>query len=186
MPVLEMRQLLTNVREQGGQSAMEILLALPFLLVVMFLALNFGKGFLLKQKAAVAARYAAWYEARTGRPIYETDMQQVRYGGDEMRLTHLSLQDARGTALSSIRLASGGLGGFFEPFLGRLRGGTAYRVSYTWRPMGRVLQEGHPSNEIYIVIEDWRCGRGGGDYISGLGALVGRLSRFLGSVFITC
>lgn len=184
--VCRMSRLLLALREQHGQSAMEVLLCLPFLLAVMLLGLNFGKGFLLKQKAAVAARYAAWHETRTGRPVNETDMHQAGYSGDQMRLTHLQLQDASGTARGSVQLASGNLSGFLGPFWGRLRGGTAYSVSYTWQPLGRVLQEGHPTEEIYIVIEDWRCGRGGGDYVSGVGVLVGALSRFLGSVFITC
>lgn len=169
-----------------GQSAIEVLLSIPFLMLVMLLGVNFGKAFLLKQNAAIAARYASWQEARTGKVISDTDLTQAGYGGNQMRFSPLRGDDAGGRARNEVGLASGGLAGFFEYFWGGLRGRTAYKVSYSWSPLGRVLREGFPSGEHYVVIEDWRCGRGGTDYVSGTGSILGAASRFLGSAFKSC
>jgi hypothetical protein len=50
-----------------GQAMLEFLLAVPLLLLIVFLIASFGRGWLLKQRAVVGSRYAAWHIAQGGR-----------------------------------------------------------------------------------------------------------------------
>jgi len=53
-------------RSERGQAMLEFLIALPLLLLIVFLIVSFGKGFRLKQRAVVASRHAAWHIAMRG------------------------------------------------------------------------------------------------------------------------
>jgi hypothetical protein len=111
-----------------GQSAMEVILALPFLLLVMTIGINFGKGFLLQQRAVAAARYAAWHEARARRPISENAMDQAGYGGNSLQVS--STGGGQGWNRFSAVVS-----GLLEPIYGSLERKSEIEctVSYRWR-----------------------------------------------------
>lgn len=168
---------------ERGQSATEVLLSLPFLVLVMLLGINFGKAFLIRQRAVVGARYAAWHEVRTGTATSSDDMQKAGYGGDQMSLTTLASGDARAGAIRDMELAGGSDSRYLSSSWAGLKGGTAYGVSYSWRPLGKVLGEARPSAEHYIVAEDWRHKDGETGFLSGIGSLFGGVGQFLGGIF---
>src|ERR1017187_4984393 len=51
-------------RCDAGTAFMEFFFALPFLLFIMILALNFCKAYLTQQRCMVAARYVAWADVQ--------------------------------------------------------------------------------------------------------------------------
>jgi len=150
---------------ERGQAATEVVLSLPFFVLVMLLGVNFGKASLLQHKAVIAARYAAWHDARTQRPISRSEMQRAGYGGQQMRLTSVSSGDGRlaaGYALGGgIQAVTAGLSSVLTSAYDSLleTPKKAYTVSYRWRPLGRVLPEAQPSGAHTVSLEDWRHGR---------------------------
>ena len=127
--------------DSRGQSAMEVLLSLPFLLLVMLIGVNFGKAFLLKQKAVAAARFAAWQQVHNGRAVSSNDLQQSGYGENQMKLTALSGGGSGPSGLQDIS-SVGSLATGVVALISRCpNGDTAYRVSYNCAPMGRFLKE---------------------------------------------
>jgi hypothetical protein len=134
-------------------------LSLSFFLLVMVLGINFGKAFLLQQRAVVAARYAAWHEARTEQPLTRRELQQAGYDGYQMRMASDSRADeeqAEGTGQPR------GLGGIART-VGNAIGGAlpettrvSATISYRWQPLGRVLPEAHPAGTHTVSLNDWR------------------------------
>lgn len=148
---------------ERGQAATEVVLSLPFFLVVMILGVNFGKATLLQQRAIVAARYAAWHEARVREPLSQGDLQQANYGGNHMQLITRNLGEGNRGADS---LSRGGeiISVAFSSLYSTLpeTTDTVAAVSYRWHPLGRILPDAQPSGAHTLSLEDWRHEPGSG------------------------
>lgn len=163
-----------------GQSATEVLLTIPFLMLVMLLGINFGKAFLLKQKAVVAARYAAWQDMRIGRMTSASDMQKAGYGEDQMQLISLPGGTADQGAITLISGVSS-VSNFLGPSLGCLRSAkTVYDVSYRWSPLGRLLRDAELSSEHHVLGGDCRHKRGETGVLNTLVSSLGWVVRVVG------
>jgi hypothetical protein len=165
-----------RLRFEKGQSAMEVLLSLPFLLCVMLVGVNFGKAFLLKQRAIVAARYASWQSARTGQTSTDETMQAAGYAGDQMKVTYLSGGDNYTGSVTLVSRVAGAATEFLSPIYDCIKDPRiAYEVSYKWRPLGNILADAELFGEHYVLFGDCRY-KGGettmGKISSGLGWLL--------------
>lgn len=152
-------------KAQSGTAAMEVLLSLPFFLVVMLIGLNFGKDFLLQQKAMVAARYAAWHEARTGEPVTRRELQRAGYEGHAVRVTTkrsaTRQQAATNLQLPDVMSNTQTVGVGFNTEQDSTK--ATVTVSYGWRPLGSILPEARPSGTCFLNLEDWRYRHGKGE-----------------------
>lgn len=153
---------------------MEVILCLPFFLVVMLIGVGFGQGFFFKQRALVAARYAAWQEARDGEPMTVGKLGAAGFGGHALAVRCDDDPDAGG---------SGGLGRVALGVVGRIYGSlesaadVRCQVEYTVRPLGSVLPVGRPAGSLVVNLEDWRLRpeRGSGP----LGSMRDTFARYL-------
>lgn len=64
------------VRFEAGSAMMEMVLILPFLMLLLGLIMFFGWAVQCKQEVIVAARYASWHRTQLGNYPTEADIQQ--------------------------------------------------------------------------------------------------------------
>lgn len=155
-------------------------MALPFLLLVLLVGINFGKAFVLKQRALAAARYAAWQNARTAQASSDAVMRSAGYGDDQMTVSAMSAGNIYGGSTTRISNVIGSAVNFLSPQYTSCaqEPRAVYRVSYQWSPLGRIFRDAEMAGEHHVLLADCRY-RGGqsliGKITSGLGALAFKL-----------
>jgi Flp pilus assembly protein TadG len=150
------------LNNERGQSAFETVLILPLFVVVMLLGVNFGKALLIKQRAYVAARYAAWSAARGNHPTSEHELQQHGYGGDSLQLSvHSNTSSEQMFPGVSVNIRTETHNGSGAA-VGVPRGETTAHVTYHWSPVGSLFSDASPTATHTLDVTDGRYDGSGG------------------------
>jgi hypothetical protein len=107
--------------EHRGSAFIECILAMPFLLFIMVLGMNFCKTYLGQQRALVAARYVAWADVQH-RPLPTSNEVASKFFFGEA------------VDVGSRRVASEQSGWFGAAF-SQASGTAQYRVTYKYKPI---------------------------------------------------
>jgi hypothetical protein len=138
---------------------MEFFFALPFLLFIMILSMNFCKAYLMQQRVMIAARYMAWSDLQKQPQLSPTDISQRFFGGEPVEIS--------ATPRVLNREQQDQISGVLAGVLSDISYTQEYRVLYHFRPMfaagdyfGKGRTNWYPDLEISGTIlsdsKDWR------------------------------
>jgi Flp pilus assembly protein TadG len=108
-------------RRRRGSAMMEMIFAMPFLLFVMILAMNFCKMYLAQQRAMVAARYVAWADVQHRALPPATEISTKFFLGE--------------SATVGAGQIDSGNAGFLPAAFASASGTKEYRVTYQYKPI---------------------------------------------------
>jgi hypothetical protein len=148
--------------DRRGSAFMEFFFAMPFLLFIMIIGLNFSKTYLMQQRAMVAARYVAWGNLQHEPAPSDDQISRMFFRGEPAQISTsvMGLNQDQQAQLPD----TGAVGKFLNEFSGTQR----FRVSHHYRPMyaaasysgHRVAPSWYPdlqiSGTIVMDSEDWR------------------------------
>lgn len=140
---------------EGGTAAMEMLMVLPFLLLLLVLIVNMGAGWLIKIKTNAAARFAAttFVHVPKGRDTNGEVIEAVRTYYSSLERTHIQLGGRIEPSLNGTLGFQPGRGS--ESFTARLTEHSSRRsidLEVTRRPVvGATIFEERPTYAFFVV-----------------------------------
>ncbi|HEV2992573.1 MAG TPA: hypothetical protein VG759_29345 [Candidatus Angelobacter sp.] len=148
---------------QRGTALMEFLFALPFLFFILILTVNFGKAFLMRQRAVMAVRYVAFADVHRQPLPTDSQVSQLFFRGEQVQVLSSSSgsqEMAKTVALIPDRSGLSGL-------MNSMSGTKGYQVQHTYHPVfalgdywGDGLDDWFPavtvSSTLTMDSRDWR------------------------------
>lgn len=149
---------------QRGSALIEFLFALPFLFFILILSVNFGKAFLMRQRAVMAVRYVAFADVHRQPLPADSDVSKLFFQGEQAQVGSPSDSGVQEMAkVASLVPDQSGLSGFMNS----LSGTKGYRVQQKYRPVfargdywGDGVDDWFPavsvSSALVMDSRDWR------------------------------
>jgi len=120
---------------EAGSAFMEFFFALPFLLFVILLSMNFCKAYLAQQRAMVAVRYLAWADVERQPPPSSNSISGLFFGGQAVQSSTSDGGINAGVEVpGDEQSAVSGFLGKLGSVSNSISGTRGYRVSYTYIP----------------------------------------------------
>jgi hypothetical protein len=117
---------------QRGTALMEFLFALPFLFFILILTVNFGKAFLMRQRAAMAVRYVAFADVHRQPLPTDSQVSQLFFHGEQAQVVSPANSASKDMAkIVALVPDSSGLSGMMNS----LSGTKGYQVQHTYHPV---------------------------------------------------
>jgi hypothetical protein len=173
---------------------MEFFLALPFLLFIMILSMNYCKSYLVQFRTMVAARYLAWGNLENQPQPSDAQISTLFFGGAAVHTsaTRLGPGSDQQNMANEVSTAPGLAGsqwvGAISSALSKISNTQSFTVQFHYQPLfaaGNYFGNGnynwYPDLEISGTVisdsQDWRypdvsIGQIVGDILGGLGKLI--------------
>lgn len=176
-----------TISDETGSAMFEFVAIMPLFALIMVLAINFGNGFLKKQKAIIAARYVVTTKIRMeqrnetfNKESMTNYISRTFFRGQQTRIVLAEDSNARSTITKANTRSQINSNEIMNWLMDRVEGRASAEVGHIFKPF--IFKETEATGKYYVTIDDWRYAETKsfiGLVISKIGNALGWLGRMI-------